>query len=237
MEHPKWKEAQSVEESFWDGIVREDHALLQVLADNARIAPQVRKCFNNIPQTCLEVGVGPLSVGVSGFLPEIPQRFALDPLDHWNQRQQTSPTIANEKLRQYLCRQASELQYMRARGEEIPVQSESMDFVICSNALDHASNPESVLREMKRVMKPKGLLFLEVDTFSALGLVKWHLWTKRAHRQEILVRAHPHRLADTAMVRSLGSCGFAIKKLHGHTTFSQLVGRSQNSIFLCTKTQ
>ena len=235
-EHPKWLQALVTERNFWDGIAQEDHAILRVLADNAQVAPRVRKCLTGTPETSLEVGVGPLGIGISGFLPEIRLRFALDPLPpallNFSGR---LPITSSEKLRAYMRHEGSEVQYVVARGEEIPIQSESMDLVICSNVLDQASNPDSILREIHRVLSPKGTFFFEVDTFSVLGLVKWHSWTKHVHRDEVLVKSHPHRMYEANVIRAMRSCGFQLKKLEGHTRTSNLIGHARDSIFLGTK--
>ncbi len=235
-EHPKWQEALWTAEAFWDGIVQEDHAILRVLADNAQIAPRIRKILPRTPRTSLEVGVGPLGLGISGFLPEIPFRFALDPLlPALLKCSDKLPLTSSEELRRYMRQEAAEVQYIVARGEEVPIQSASMDLVICSNVLDHASRPGAILREIHRVLKPEGAFFFEVDTFSAVGLVKWHLWTKHVHKNEVMVKGHPHRMYEANVIRDLRACGFELQKLHGHTLASSLIGHARDSMFLGIK--
>lgn len=235
-EHPKWREALDTAEVFWDGIVQEDHAILRVLADNAKIAPQIRKCLASTPQTSLEVGVGPLGLGISGFLPEIPFRFALDPLSPALPKVCGNlPATSSEKLRAYMRQEGAGVRYVVARGEEVPIQSASMDLVICSNVLDHASRPMTILREIHRVLKPGGAFFFEVDTFSALGLVKWHSWTKHIHKNEVMVKGHPHRMYEANVIRDLRASGFELRKLRGHTLASSLIGHARDSMFLGIK--
>ena len=125
--------------------------------------------------------------------------------------------------------------YIRAFGEDMPVASDSMDLVLCCNALDHASDPLAVLREIRRVLKPGGLFFFEVDTLSVLGLAKWHTYTKYKHKDEILVKAHPYRMYESDVARQLTSCGFRIRKVYGHTFASNLIGHARDSTFLGTK--
>jgi SAM-dependent methyltransferase len=235
-EHPKWPQALITERNFWDGIAQEDHAILRVLADNAQVAPLIRKCLAHTPEVSLEVGVGPLGLGISGFLPEIRFRFALDPLPPALLKFSGElPITSSEKLRAYLRHEGSEVRYVVARGEEIPIRSESMDLVICRNVLDHASRPDSILREIHRVLKPNGTFFFEVDTFSVLGLMKWHSWTKHIHKNEVLVKSHPHRMYEASVIRALRSCGFRLEKLEGHTPTSNLIGHARDSIFLGMK--
>ena len=79
--------------------------------------------------------------------------------------------------------------------------------------LDHVSDPDAVLREIHRVLKSDGCLYFDVDTFSLCGLVKWYLWTKHAHKDEILVTSHPYRLFEDGLVRRLRAAGFIFENL------------------------
>lgn len=232
----EWLTAQRGEKTFWDGVSNLDYFILRVMADNSVHAPVVRKYLSPFPNTCLEVGIGPLSLGISAFLPEIPNRFGLDPLP----RVSTNSTVeqpkgSTEELRSYIQALRGSIRYVQACGEEIPIRSESMDFVICSNVLDHSSDPDAILREIRRILRPSGRLYLGVDTFSLLGLLKWHVWTKYAHKHETLVTAHPYRLLETNAERRLLSAGFHLQKIQGHTFISRLAGHAHYTVFLATR--
>ena len=47
-------------------------------------------------------------------------------------------------------------------GLNIPFPDESFDIAICTEVLEHCINPEKLLKEMHRVLKKKGVLFLTV---------------------------------------------------------------------------
>jgi len=47
--------------------------------------------------------------------------------------------------------------------EDLPLMDEFADLVVCRNALDHMEDPPGGLREMWRIIKPAGNLFLSVD--------------------------------------------------------------------------
>jgi ubiquinone/menaquinone biosynthesis C-methylase UbiE len=42
------------------------------------------------------------------------------------------------------------------RGEQIPFAADSFDLVVCVWVLEHLRSPETVLREIRRVLRPKG---------------------------------------------------------------------------------
>jgi SAM-dependent methyltransferase len=229
---PEWIAAQVTEKDFWDGMIRDDHAILRVLADNAEKAPLIRRSLPHTPQSALEVGAGPFGLGVIGFLPEIPHRFALDPLAPVGLG---SSAVDEDPLRHYIRIKRRAIQYAIGYGEEIPVQTASVDLVLCCNVIDHTSDPDAILREVHRVLKTGGLFYFDVHTFSVLGLLKWHTYTKHAHKDEILVRAHPYRMYEASVIRQLRKSGFAIQKLYGHTVVSNAIGHARASSFLGTK--
>jgi SAM-dependent methyltransferase len=49
-----------------------------------------------------------------------------------------------------------------AKGERLPFKDASFDGAICDQVLEHVYDPEAVVREMVRVTKPDGLIFLGV---------------------------------------------------------------------------
>jgi SAM-dependent methyltransferase len=233
---PQWLEAQEREKGLWDGVIHHDYYVLRVLADNSVKAPQVRKCFDRTPETSLEIGIGPFGIGITAFLPEIPRRFAVDSLALVPLESNVNSCLkSSEELRRYMRQLRAPIRYIQGCGEEMPIRTESMDLIICCNVLDHTSDPDAILREMHRVLKPKGLLFFDVDTFSILGLLKWHSWTKYAHKDEILVTTHPYRMYERDVVRRLRSSGFQLQKLRGHTATSNMIGRARVSTFLGLK--
>jgi SAM-dependent methyltransferase len=229
---PRWQEAQHSERTYWDSLVYSDDAIRHVLSTNSMRAASLRRHVSIQAETALEIGAGPLGVGVIGFLPEIPRRHAVDPL---RPVQMPASPGHSVELRAGIATRRAEIRYVVGCGEEIPFRSESMDLIICCNAIDHSSDPAAILREIYRVLAPNGTFYFDVDTFSTLGLVKWHLWTKRAHENEILVKGHPHRLREPDLISKLRGCGFVLQKLHGHTFASNLVGRARDSTFLGKK--
>ena len=57
-----------------------------------------------------------------------------------------------------LIKEAENLQLINAKGEEIPLENESVDVVISSNAIDHCEVPELTIGEVKRIFPELGHL-------------------------------------------------------------------------------
>lgn len=53
--------------------------------------------------------------------------------------------------------------YIEAPGERIPLPAGFADLVVCENCLDHVTDPSSVIREIERLLKPGGCLWIFVD--------------------------------------------------------------------------
>lgn len=101
----------------------------------------------------LEVGSGPH--GIVFFL-EKGDRFAMDPLaDYYHQAFS-------------LLQAGSKAKPVCGRGENIPFPAVMFDLIISDNVLDHTMDPEAVIREIYRVLKPGGVLLLQVNV---------HRWT------------------------------------------------------------
>ena len=49
-----------------------------------------------------------------------------------------------------------------AKGQRIPFKDAAFDLVLCHNALEHMTGPEEALKEIGRVLKPGGQIFISV---------------------------------------------------------------------------
>ncbi len=61
---------------------------------------------------------------------------------------------------------------LAAQGERLPLADGRLDIVTCCSVLEHVQDPLAVLREVARVLRPGGLLYLGVP--NALGFVERH---------------------------------------------------------------
>jgi ubiquinone/menaquinone biosynthesis C-methylase UbiE len=79
-------------------------------------------------------------------------KYALDPLAH--------------KLHKEFGKvQAKRVKTIEGMGEFLPISSRSFDFVILNNTIDHTDDPSSILKEIKRILKEDGVLYIGVNIY------------------------------------------------------------------------
>lgn len=77
----------------------------------------------------------------------------------------------------------SNVRFEKASALDLPYENSRFDFVCCSGVLHHTSDPERGLRELVRVLRPKGILFL---LLYGKGGLRWPTIMKiRPHAQAI----------------------------------------------------
>ncbi len=114
------------------------------------------------------IGSGALAIALSSILPETPNFYGIDLSGEMLARAEVEMRQAG--LRPEL-RQADIL--------SIPYADESFDLVMAAHVLEHLPEPQHAVREMVRVLKPGGMLFLCMvrrSNFGALIQVRWRTW-------------------------------------------------------------
>lgn len=109
---------------------------------------QLKRICNNNPDSCvLDVGCG-----ISSVLHYLEgRRYGIDPL-------------AREYKKLY--RFPRDISIQPGHGEQIPFSDGCFDTVFCCNVLDHVSNPQRVVEEICRVLRPGGMFVLAVEVFA-----------------------------------------------------------------------
>jgi SAM-dependent methyltransferase len=94
----------------------------------------------------IDIGCGPFG-GICSKIESVKEKVGLD-------------TLKNEFGTLY--KPISDIKMVQGNSESIPYPDNYFDAVFCTNVLDHTINPEKSLKEMHRILKPGGKLYLHV---------------------------------------------------------------------------
>lgn len=97
-----------------------------------------------------------------------------------------------------------------ADAHKLPFKNKSFDLVICTETLEHVTDPKLALEEIKRVLKKDGSAIISMDTGNLLFRTIWYLWTKSKGR--VWENAHLHEFNAKILEDLIKKSGFRIKK-------------------------
>jgi len=134
-------------ETWWDGTKRFQRTLAN------QVHPRL-KYFDRVAPDWVEMNVLDLGCG-GGFMTEpLALRGArvtgIDPSD-----------ASLEAARKHAGAQGLDITYRQGVGEAIPLDSNSIDRVICVDVLEHVQYVDKVLSEIRRVLRPNGLFLFD----------------------------------------------------------------------------
>lgn len=191
----RWKYAQSAEIKYQllkeqkarqkkggiDSIIR----VAQKKTDYIVELLNTHKISLNKDMTVMEIGSG--SHGMIWKFP-VENRIAVDPL-------------ADEYFKKFRELHDNGTQIISCQGESIPIESATVDIVICENVLDHTETPIEVLNEVSRILKSDGTFYCSVDFHSLLWKYACStynfLFNLGIHLNIPAFPAHPHHFTKT----------------------------------------
>ena len=161
----RWETAQKSEKEFWEGYmtknpVEEYGPVVQKKLDI--LMKEWAKDFKiDEKSKILEVGCGGLSL-INYF--KTGKKYSIDPLaDFFKDNFNIDYKSAN---------------LIKGTGENLPYPNNYFDWVILINVLDHVYMPEKTLVEIKRVLKEKGVFYIEVQYYQKRFLILSKIWGK-----------------------------------------------------------
>ena len=178
----RWSHAQAYERGYWE---RQADAITHGAASQldwyrwraaqlvARLEALGLRRLTDGSARVVEVGSGP--VGVAAYFPAA-ERVAVDPLAA---RYAEMPGLT--------ALRSPEVQYLEGKGEALPCPDARYDLAMIENCIDHVQDIEDVMRELTRVLKPDGVLYLTVNCRTA-----WGYRMHRALSRLQIDRGHPH---------------------------------------------
>lgn len=100
--------------------------------------------------------------------------------------------------------------FVVADAHNLPFGDKTFDLVICTETLEHVSNPQKSLLEMKRVLGKNGRAIISMDSGSLLFRIIWFIWTKT--RGRVWQGAHLHEFNTKNLENLIRQSGFKIAK-------------------------
>ena len=198
----RWRTAQQYEQSYWEGIAAQiSHGAASQLDWYRWRADQLMLKLRNLGVDILEAGnaavveVGSGPIGVVPFL-RAAERVAVDPLEPFYSRSSVLTTLRTDGV-----------QYRAGLGDQLPCESGRYDLAIIENCIDHVQNPNAVLDELARVLKPQGILYLTVNCRSP-----WGYLVHRVLSRMRLDPGHPHTFTPERASTFVENHGFRILK-------------------------
>jgi len=228
LQYERWEIAQKAEKEYWQHLLFQPKELARIIKEKLELLEIVQK-FQMSLNSVLEIGIGPLGIGVINFL-ESTIKIGIEPLPM--ERPHFTKTLSTwiECVR-------SSYYHIQAKGESLPFRENQFNLVVCYNVLDHVQNPREVLMEIHRVLLPDGQLVLGIDTFSILGRLKSQYYTRLLYRETWLVKCHPHSFTKLKLIRLLQESGYQIifADKERFEWMKNFVGRVRRSLFVAQK--
>jgi SAM-dependent methyltransferase len=240
IEQQRWQLAQSSENAYWQGltitellrIAAEKPAFLELLPD--RLQPQM---FDD--REIMEIGVGPLGISLLSFYRNKGQIKSLTKVEPLPQMFLTDLPVGNElwanSLIQWLDALAREGEYVHSPGEELAYENQ-FDTVVIYNVLDHVQQPEAILRNAYRALRPGGYILIGVDCRSNLGQFKFEQILRRIAKGTTMIDAHPYSFLPSHIIRMLNQSVFQNAVTYGSPNWSRkLFGSAFRPAFVARK--
>jgi len=101
----------------------------------------------------------------------------------------------------FCCRNQSRL-VQQALANKLPFKDNTFDFIFSLDLIEHTRDDLSVMRELYRVLRPGGILFITVPAFMCL-------WGPHDEKNE-----HFHRYSKKDIIRITKESGFKILRCH-----------------------
>jgi len=142
-EFEKWNEEHAIKHDL-DKFYNHPNRLFRFI-ENRRINILLREADIHAGDNVLEVGCG------AGHI-----------LERIAQGKLTGIDISPVQIERARTRLGDKAKLMIAKGENLPFEDSCFDRIICTEVFEHVLQPELILKEMKRVLKDKGLISLSI---------------------------------------------------------------------------
>lgn len=103
-----------------------------------------------------------------------------------------------------------QISFSHADAHRLPFEKNYFDVVICTEVLEHVVDPQKIMKEIKRVVKPSGIVIISMDSGNLLFGLVWTIWKK--FNGKIWQEAHLHKFTPKRLDELFEKTGFKIEK-------------------------
>lgn len=103
------------------------------------------------------------------------------------------------------------IQFQVSRAEKLPFRKNTFDLVSCFEMLEHVERPQSVIKEVSRVLKKNGYFISMVPTENFIFRVIWSIWSKIGPGR-VWKHTHIQKFQNDKLNKSLPKNDFVIIK-------------------------
>ena len=102
------------------------------------------------------------------------------------------------------------INFQTASADKLPFKDSSFDLILFYETIEHVENPQTCLKEIRRVLSKNGTLILSMDSGSWLFRIVWFVWENT--RGRIWKGAHLHPFHHWELERLIKKTRFRIRK-------------------------
>jgi 2-polyprenyl-3-methyl-5-hydroxy-6-metoxy-1,4-benzoquinol methylase len=131
-----------------------------------------------------------------------------------------------------LNRKGIQAQCINLETEALPYGTDTADMIICTEMLEHLTDPDVVLREIHRVLKPTGILITSVPNINQLITPFLYLFDLPPINAARYGSIHYRDFTKRIFTKALKNNGFLISKMQGDSIFpfKNIISRSIASL-------
>lgn len=104
-----------------------------------------------------------------------------------------------------------DIDFVHADAKKLPFKDKSFDVILCTETLEHVTDPKLVLLEIKRVLQDDGSLIVSMDSGNFLFRTVWFVWTQFGPGK-VWQGAHIQHFTGKILEKMIVDCGFVIEK-------------------------
>ncbi|MBI4058759.1 class I SAM-dependent methyltransferase [Candidatus Microgenomates bacterium] len=117
-----------------------------------------------------------------------------------------------DKAIQHAKKKYPRLKFIVCDAHRLPFKDNTFDLVICYETIEHVVKPETVLSEIRRVMKKNGIAIVTMDSGSLLFRIVWWFWERT--RGKVWQGAHLHPFHHQELGQLIKKTKFKILQKH-----------------------